>query len=61
MSGAYPAYSEKGRMTRHLNTGPCSPRTREGATHPGGRHLRRALAKLAARRTRDNKAGSMKK
>lgn len=30
--------------------GTASPRTRDGATYPGGKHLRRALAKLAARR-----------
>lgn len=45
------------------------PRTREGQTYPGGKHLRRSLAKLAQRKTghtnsrfpqRETLPGSMK-
>ena len=32
-------------------------RTRPGQTYPGGKHMRRALAKLALRNTRSTQAG----
>lgn len=37
----------------HLGPRPSMPpRTRPGATYPGGKHMRKALAKLAMRRQR---------
>lgn len=34
-----------------------SPRTRPGKEYPGGKHMRRALAKLAMRNTRSTQPG----
>jgi hypothetical protein len=54
---------EKRKRGHDKNKSPA-PRTRDGKAFPGGRHLRRALAKLSARQNATlkdgRKPGSMK-